>query len=414
MLFMLLFSPLQASAASKAGRVTFQSGEAWVLKAGKTTPLHKGDIVLPRDILVTGNRGRIKLKMVDNTVVYVGSKSRIKIKAYQMSSKYLSKGLFNMLWGKARFLVNKLRKKGSSFSVASHTAVLGVRGTEFSVEVPRPSNLTQAKALQAKPSVVLPKKPVTMMLFEGAVVGKNVYGGEKLIKPGILAQFKSNGKILTRAILPKDVKRLGIQPLKRPNVNLDAPAKPQMTPLRAAQPKQGKELKARQPESQSTTLPKAGAAKGGAVGVKPSQVPSIASGGVQPSGSEKPSGVRKPSSAKPNGVRKPKGTKPSGIKGSGVSNPGRAPSTVKPNGVRKPKGTKPSSIKPSGISVPTRVPSTVKPISVPKSRAPKAPKTSVPTKAPSIVKPISVSKPRGIKPPKTSVPAKAPKPVRRP
>ena len=241
MLLVLVFAtlPAQAKANDQAGRVMFQFGDTWVLKAGKPIALHQGDRVFPRDVVVTGKRGRVKLRMVDDTMVYVGSKSRIEIKAYQMSGDSLIKGFFDMLWGKARFMVNKLKKKGSSFSVSTKTAVIGVRGTEFSVEAPRPINLTQAKALQLKPSLVLPKKPVTMMLFEGSVLGKNIRGGQKLIKPGILANFTPSGKILTRKITSKDVKRLGIQRLARPSVG-ERPQTPTMvTPLKASQPSQG-------------------------------------------------------------------------------------------------------------------------------------------------------------------------------
>jgi hypothetical protein len=386
-LVLAIILPMQADAAAKAGRVTFQSGDTWVLKTGKAIALHQGDSVFPHDVVVTGKRSRIKLRMVDDTVVYVGSKSRIKIKTYQMSGKSLVKGLFDMLWGKARFLVNKLKRRGSSFSVSTKTAVIGVRGTEFSVEVPRPTNLTQVKALQLKPSLILPKKPVTMMLFEGSVLGKNTRGGQRLIKPGILANFTPNGKILTRKIRPKDMKRLGLQRLTRPNIGKQSQTPNIVAPLKVGQSGQGSGLeshkvKGKIERGKNSTLRPTATKREVLSGTKT----------VAPVGSNAPaSTVTKVEQPKGLDIKSPASRAPSlGKLKSPSMAPARTPTISKPQSPSVPASRVPSISKPKSPSMaPVRTPTISKPV----------------IKSPQISKPVSVPK---IKAPTVRAPRAAP------
>ena len=227
--FILLFYSGQVFASESVGHVSYQSGEAWVITENGKRELSLGSEVFPSDIIVTGEKGRVKLAMNDDSHIYVSQQSRMEINAFDVQDGELFQGLLKMVWGKARFLVKTLRSKSSSFTVSTTTAVIGVRGTEFSVDVPTPQNLKARDALQLRPTVQLPSKLTTLMLFEGAVVGKSLSGTVKTIKPGQLVRFQQTGKIFVRKFTKQDVKALNINAIQR-------------TPL-----KQGRELNRLEP-----------------------------------------------------------------------------------------------------------------------------------------------------------------------
>ncbi|MDT8375833.1 MAG: FecR domain-containing protein [Mariprofundaceae bacterium] len=231
-IFSFLF-PLTAQA-TVAGKVVYHSGEAWALRNGERVGLQQGVEVHSGDVIVTTMHGRAKLSMVDDSVVYVGRQSRITIDRYDMRGESLFSGSFNMLWGKVRFLVTKLHGSGADFSVRTKTATIGVRGTQFAVLVNPPS-------VVPKPSVKVPDSallnvPTTVMLFEGAVVGRSIKGQVINIKPGTIVRLKPNGAILSRKIQKHDMKVLDIEPLApgkgapQPGKGvLRSPAKPEPT-----------------------------------------------------------------------------------------------------------------------------------------------------------------------------------------
>ena len=233
-IFSFLF-PLAAQA-SVAGKVVYHSGEAWALRDGDRVALQQGAEVHSGDVIVTTKSGRAKFSMVDNSVVYVGRQSRITIDRYDMKEGSLFSGSFNMLWGKVRFLVTKLNSSRANFSVKTKTATIGVRGTQFAVLVNPPS--VDLKPFVKVPSVI-PAVPTTVMLFEGAVIGKSIKGQIVNIKPGTIVRLKPNGAIFSRKIQGHDLKVLDIEPLalrKRPTKlkPLNSPTKlePLSSPIR--------------------------------------------------------------------------------------------------------------------------------------------------------------------------------------
>ncbi len=214
--FLLLFYSGQVFAAESVGHVSYQSGDAWIISESGKRELKLGSEVFPSEIVVTGEKGWVKLAMNDNSHIYISQKSRMEINSYDVQGGQLFKGLLKMVWGKARFLVETLRGKESSFTVSTTTAVIGVRGTEFSVDVPTPQNLKPREALKLRPTIELPTKLTTLMLFEGAVVGRSLKSGAvKMIKPGQLVRFQHTGKISVRKFTKADVKALNIKAIKR-------------------------------------------------------------------------------------------------------------------------------------------------------------------------------------------------------
>ena len=99
--------------------------------ARRSTPLFKGDAIL------TQERGRVSLRLRDESILNLGSRSRLVLSESVYDKKKKSRFSFiKMGIGKARFLVKKLVDlKRSNFKVKTPTAVLGVRGSDFIIEV---------------------------------------------------------------------------------------------------------------------------------------------------------------------------------------------------------------------------------------------------------------------------------------
>ncbi|MDX8391451.1 MAG: FecR family protein, partial [Mariprofundaceae bacterium] len=226
----LMLTVPNVQAADFAGTISYSSGDAWVLRGQEKHPAPVATKVLPGDVIITRNAGRVKLSMNDGSTVYLGEKSRLVVDNYNMHDKTLKKGVFNLLWGKVRLQVAKLKGANSSFSVKTKTATIGVRGTQFAVMYPKPDIPKNAELAPIKDIDIKPA-PTTVMLFEGAVLAKSLKGVERSIKPGTLASIKKSGFISVRPILKNDVKRLDLEkitpPASAPLPKATAPKKPQ-------------------------------------------------------------------------------------------------------------------------------------------------------------------------------------------
>jgi len=130
-----LLLPTVGQAATAVGSVVTVSGDAQMERNGAMRAIAIHDDVFQSDVIITGDKGRVKLLMADSSKVYVGSKTRIGLQQYAMDDKGLFKASLDLAWGKARFFVNKLVSRKSSFEVKTSTAVLGVRGTGWLTEV---------------------------------------------------------------------------------------------------------------------------------------------------------------------------------------------------------------------------------------------------------------------------------------
>jgi hypothetical protein len=189
-----------------AGNVDYISGEVVVMRSEGEMPLAAGQLVFSSDTIITGENGRARLSMRDGSTIYIAHQSRINIADYQVKNKSLVSGLFNMLWGKARFVVNHLKRIDASFSVRTSTAVLGVRGTSFIVSQDLPANVSgRLKVRDIKPDPM----PTTTLLEDGRLAVKAFpKGGEILLKAGHLALVGTDGKVTIRPYTPEELKLL--------------------------------------------------------------------------------------------------------------------------------------------------------------------------------------------------------------
>jgi hypothetical protein len=195
-------------AASSIGRIVHTYGPAWVQRGTTREKAARGQVVLRNDSIVTGSRGRVKIVMGDGSKVYIGAKSRVSLRKYSLRGTKLLNASIHMLWGKARFFVNKLTTRGSSFRVRTPTAVLGVRGTEFIVLVPPTPELLN-RAFDNITLEDVPQLPTRTILSEGAVdVSVGSAAPERLL-PGHTALVDKGGKVMIRETGEDDAKFKG-------------------------------------------------------------------------------------------------------------------------------------------------------------------------------------------------------------
>ena len=233
----LLTLPSAASAANfVAGKVAYVSGSVSVLRDDTLMPLEPNATIYSADIILTGNDGRTKLAMNDGSSIYIGRNSRISIEDYTLSHTSLFRGVMNLLWGKARFVVAHLNSGNASFSVRTSTAVLGVRGTNFIVSVDMPGNVAgKPAARQVTPEPM----PTTVLLQDGMLSVKAVAKrGETLLNAGRMAVVSKTGDITVRPFSREDLDLFGsgLSDAAAGTVAPPAPIQPKVTVPVVVQP----------------------------------------------------------------------------------------------------------------------------------------------------------------------------------
>jgi hypothetical protein len=151
----------------QVGEVVYTEGTVSVHRAGKSiTLLDIGDVVYAYDVVMTGpaslaqvdlgagSPGGAFLRLSENTAFYFDTK--------ELSGEQ-RRTVLQLLSGSIAVKVEKLA--GGSFSVASDTAVLGVRGTEFVVDT-------------------IPDGTILVSCVEGAVAVQAAEGQEATARPG--------------------------------------------------------------------------------------------------------------------------------------------------------------------------------------------------------------------------------------
>ena len=132
-----LTSHSSAAVSGDIGRVKIASGLAAVERGGKPVAATPGLILLKGDILTTGKNGRIGVTFNDNTRFAAGPNSRIAITDFAFNdTTYEGKFLTQVDRGSLAIVSGQIAKsRKDAMRVRTPTALLGVRGTRFVVEV---------------------------------------------------------------------------------------------------------------------------------------------------------------------------------------------------------------------------------------------------------------------------------------
>jgi hypothetical protein len=116
-----------------AGEITELRGEAWLAGTGDPKPLAVHDRVFAGDFIHTATASRVKLKLLDDSVVTLGAQTQFIVEDFSYypganvghAALRLVKGFFRAVTGKIT------QNRNAFFEVRAPLAIIGVRGTDF-------------------------------------------------------------------------------------------------------------------------------------------------------------------------------------------------------------------------------------------------------------------------------------------
>lgn len=113
------------------------SGQVAILRSGERLPVKIGDPLYEKDVVETATDGGIGITFIDNTVFSAGPDSQISLDEFQFdSNNFRGSMLTDMRKGTLSVVSGDIaRSSPGALKIRTPTAVLGVRGTTFAVQV---------------------------------------------------------------------------------------------------------------------------------------------------------------------------------------------------------------------------------------------------------------------------------------
>jgi hypothetical protein len=126
--------------AEDIGLVKVARGSVHIERAGEKVPATVGMAIRPADVLVTGADGAAGVTFTDNGLVSVGPGSVFAIDKYRFdSTTHVGEFEGNLRQGRLAAVSGKMVKQSpESMKIRTPSAIMGVRGTEFLVQVDEP------------------------------------------------------------------------------------------------------------------------------------------------------------------------------------------------------------------------------------------------------------------------------------
>jgi len=127
----------RADEAAPIAQIKKVTGQAAVLRSGERRPANVGDVLLVKDVIETGPGGAIGITFIDNTVFSAGPSSQIALDEFRFDSNdFRGTMLADMRQGTLAVVSGDIaRSTPGAMKVKTPTAILGVRGTTFAVQV---------------------------------------------------------------------------------------------------------------------------------------------------------------------------------------------------------------------------------------------------------------------------------------
>ena len=130
----LLASPLAAQQEDSKGMVVASRGEVLALTNGGSRELKQGDFIYVNDEIITSNRSFAVLQFEDGAKVTVRPDSTLIIEAYLYNGDDNDEATLSLVEGGLRVITGAMAKSNpENYKVRTPVALMGVRGTEFSV-----------------------------------------------------------------------------------------------------------------------------------------------------------------------------------------------------------------------------------------------------------------------------------------
>ena len=123
--------------AADVGLVKVSKGNVQIQRGTEKLPAPVGAAIHPNDVIVTGADGSAGVTFTDNSLVSVGPNSVFAIDKYSFDTT-THQGEFqgNLRQGRLAAISGKMVKQSpESMKIRTPSAIMGVRGTEFVVEV---------------------------------------------------------------------------------------------------------------------------------------------------------------------------------------------------------------------------------------------------------------------------------------
>ena len=127
--------------AADIGLIKVSKGAVQIERSGARVPATVGAPLRTSDVIVTGADGSAGITFTDNSLVSVGPNSVFAIEKYSFDSTTHA-GQFegNLRQGRLAAVSGKMVKQSpESMKIRTPSAIMGVRGTEFVVQVDEPA-----------------------------------------------------------------------------------------------------------------------------------------------------------------------------------------------------------------------------------------------------------------------------------
>jgi hypothetical protein len=127
----------EAVAGAPIAQVKTVAGQVVIQRSGQRLPANIGDPLFEKDVIETGPDGGIGITFIDNTVFSTGPNSQLALDEFQFdSNNFRGSLLADMRQGSLAVVSGDItRSSPGAMKIKTPTAVLGVRGTTFAVQV---------------------------------------------------------------------------------------------------------------------------------------------------------------------------------------------------------------------------------------------------------------------------------------
>ena len=126
---------LSAMAASAVGEIEYWKGEVEIIRGQVHLAVESSHSVFEGDRIVTGQSARVRIRFIDDSIMQMGENAESRIGNYGISDDGVFDGLLELLQGRARFIISKLKEAKARYQVQMRTVLIGVRGTDILAQI---------------------------------------------------------------------------------------------------------------------------------------------------------------------------------------------------------------------------------------------------------------------------------------
>lgn len=135
---MLLLAPLSAMA-EDVGRVIVSVGKVFALQLdGEKRALKRRSAIRQGDTIITGNKGRVQIRMMDGAMLALQEQTEFKIRQYRFNGKEdgSENAALDLLKGGMRTITGAIgHKNKKNYSLQTPVGTIGIRGTHYAVQL---------------------------------------------------------------------------------------------------------------------------------------------------------------------------------------------------------------------------------------------------------------------------------------